>query len=528
MYRPSLRPGEELIKTSPGVNVKNVSFDAFLTSKRIIFVKVSDSFNEKKELVFPLNLVREFKPSSDESGTPLIRFSIEKPSGEVGDLIMKFIQTGDYRYAERDDWVEDLKSLSQGFVPRHGTEIAGGQKGRPDSFPGDMSPARNETIPAHGRDEELFGAGLRQSGVPSPQGFPQPTPSSQTAPKNSDPENRFSMPQGFSESPQAPSPPPVSGQQIQFCRFCGAKIPSGSAFCPSCGGKLEEQAEINRQPFTPQLSQSPPNRYQPFSPPPPPSGNQGMSGHEFVTPPPPTSASSRGGYSRHEGGISLADDRAYTSNSGSQISPKTQKVMMKNQAKAEKARMKQQARAEKERRKAMKKSQKEGYGGYNDPYGYKESRMPEPKILIMIVAVIAVIAVAGYAFTSGMIGGGGGTTTPPAGGSQPSPGTTTNEPGSTTVSTSFGNWFFEVLYSGEWSGTYTYNGQTFSISGFGYKKSPNIVDPSGTISINVHKDDDVGGKIMDITLYDAKSRPVESVTSSTDPGETVTVEYTVS
>jgi len=525
MYRPSLRPGEELVKTSPGVNVKNVSFDAFLTSKRIIFVKKTDSLQEKKELVFPLNLVRDFQPSSDESGTPDIRFSIEKPSGEVGDLIMKFIQTGDYRYSERDDWIEDLKSLSRGVVPRH---AAGGQTGGQESFPGEMPPAP-PSPPAYNRDGDLFSSGPGETRVPPSTGFHQPPPAPPAAAPPSPPaEERYSMPQGFPQAPEAPQPVPGAGQQTQFCRFCGAKVISGSAFCPSCGGKLEQQPGVNRQPFSQAPPQSPPAGHQPFSPPPP--VHQGGENRGFVSPPPPPSHPAGGTRPRHEGGMSLADDRAYARGPAGQMSPKGQKAMMKEQAKADKARMKEQERAEKEQRKAMKRAQKGGYGGYDDPYGYRESRMPEPRILIMIIAVIAVIAVVGFAFSNGMIGGGSGTTTPASssGTQSSSTTTTTNEPGTTTTSASYGNWFFEVLYSGDWSGTYTYNGQTQSISGFGYQKSPNMVDPSGTISISIQKDDDASGKIMEVTLYDSKSKPVESVTSSTEAGETVTVDYTVS
>lgn len=540
MYRPSLRPGEELVKTSPGVNVKNVSFDAFLTSKRIIFVKRTDSLQEKKELVFPLNLVRDFQPSSDESGTPDIRFSIEKPSGEVGDLIMKFIQTGDYRYSERDDWIEDLKSLSRGIVPGHAAGGARGQMGGHEPFPGVVPPAPRSP-PAYSRDEELFSAGPGDTRVPPSAGFRQPPqappapPAPPAAPRSPPAEERYSMPQA-PQAPQTPPPPPGAGQQqTQFCRFCGAKVLSGSAFCPSCGRKLEQQPEVNRQSFSqapqtpPPAPQAPSAGHQPFTTPPP--VHQGGDNRGFVSPPPPPQSTGRSGYPpRHEGGMSLADDRAYARGPGGQVSPKSQKAMMKEQAKADKARMKEQAKAEKEQRKAMKKAQKGGYGGYNDPYGYRESRMPEPKIIIMIVAVIAVIAVVGFAFSNGMIGGGGGTTTDTSssGSQSSSTTTTTNEPGTTTVSESFGNWFFEVLYSGDWSGTYTYNGQTNTISGFGYQKSPNIVDPSGTISISIQKTDGESGKIMDVTLYDSKSKPVESVTSSTDAGETVTIDYAVS
>ena len=123
---------------------------------------------------------------------------------------------------------------------------------------------------------------------------------------------------------------------------------------------------------------------------------------------------------------------------------------------------------------------------------------------------------------------GGGTTASPGDSQSSATAAATAAPGSTTVSTSYGNWYFEVLYSGDWSGTYTYNGQQYSISGFGYQKSPNITDPSGTISISITKDDGETGKVMEVSLYDAKSVPVETELSSTDAGETVAIDYAVS
>lgn len=551
MYRPSLRPGEELVKTSPGVNVKNVPFDAFLTSKRIIFVKQTDSLQERKELVFPLNLVRDFQPSSDESGTPAIRFSIEKPSGEVGDLILKFIQTGDYRYAERDDWIEDLKSVSRGVVPRH---AAGGQKPFPEEMPPRASPP---SYAAHNRDADLFGAGPEVHSPPSPE-YRQPPPVSHaddwhSAPQDfgqpprpqSHAEDRDSVPQNFrqpSPAPQASSSNPVAGgTKPVFCRFCGAKVPPGSVFCPSCGGKQEQQPEMHRQSFSESSSRPQAAGRQPFSPPPPPAQrHSGYGDNGFVSPPPPSqsreSYGQQHGYPPRDGGMSLADDRAYGSESGGQMSPKRQKSMMKEQAKADKARMKEQARAEKGRQKAMKKSQKGGGYGYDDPYGYKESRLPEPKIIIIAVAVIAVIAVAGYAFSSGMIGGDtnvgsqAGSTQTPSSSSSGSTGSSANV-GSTTTSETYGNWYFGVFYPGEWSGTYTVNGQTTTITDnsgeseiYGSKPTIQLGTFSGTVEITANILDEGSGGTLSVYLYNDKGVEVDNAQASV-AGRTAILTY---
>ncbi|WP_421909668.1 hypothetical protein [Methanolacinia petrolearia] len=536
MYRPNLRPGEELVKISPGVNVKNVPFDAFLTSKRIIFVKKTDSIQERKELVFPLNLVKDYQPSSDESGTPAIKFSIEKPSGEVGDLILKFIQAGDYRYAERDDWVEDLKSMSRGMVPRNS---AGGQ----NQFSGGMPPKTEPSAPpAHNRDADLFSMGSENPYAPPSPEFSQPPAEDSyygqqdfrsQARQGIPPEERHQMQQGFSQPPASPQSSyrqgPSSGDEKPiFCRFCGAKVPSGSAFCPSCGGKVEQQA-MHQQSF----SGAPPQRQQAdrqqFLPPPAPQ-QQNFGDRGFVSPPPPPTSGHSGygqqpGYPPREGGISLADDRAYGYGQGGAMSPKGQKSMMKEQAKADKARMKEQARAEKERQKAMKRAQKGR--GYNDPYGYMESRMPEPKIIIIAVAVIAVIAVACFAFSSGMFSGNGGSSGVSGGGnSQSSSSSGTSQlagvsTGTTNTSETYGNWYFSVFYPGEWSGTYTVNGGTTTITDesgesviYGTLPDKELGSFSGTVSISASILDSGAGGTLSIYLYNDKGVEVDSAQTS--------------
>ena len=505
MYRPSLRPGENLIKTSPGVTVKNVLFDAFLTSKRIIFVKKTDDLQERKELVFPLNLVKDFKPSSDQSGTPDIRFSIEKPSGEVGDLVLRFVQTGDYRYAERDDWIENLKNLSRGITPR-------GSSGGQDLFSVDPAPGAISQKPTGLYDDGGAPGGYDPDPV---YGVSMPAdPGFGTA------AGGFAPPPPPVQDPYAPRPGPGPDPQAPvFCRFCGAKVPQGSAFCPSCGGKLEQQAGMQPPAVSREPVYRPPAGQPPVSPPPPPvqSGGGG-----FVAPPPPPPPGQAGfgrqpGYNPRDGGISMADDRAYD---GASMSQKDHKVMMKQQAKAEKARLKEHKMAQKS-------------AGY-DPYGYSESRMPEPKVLIMIVAVIAVIAFAGYAFTSGMLGGGGGGD--PSSPAQ-TPGNTdvttnpTNPLGSASTSDTYGNWYFSIFYPGEWSGSYTVNGATKTITDdfgesplYGAKPNQQLGTFSGTVVVTANILDEGAGGNLEISLYDEKGKEVAKEISS-GSSNTVTLTY---
>ncbi|MDD4126793.1 MAG: hypothetical protein PHV39_03800 [Methanomicrobium sp.] len=528
MYSPILNPGEEIIRTSPDVIVKNVLFDAFLTNKRIIFVKKTDDIYEKKELVFPINLVRKFDPKADQAGTPIIEFSIQKPSGEAGSLILKFTQTGDYRYSERDDWIEKLKrtvspefvmqAQSPSFPPQERhifNEPVRNTQAVNDRFPGqpyapaDYSNPQYGTIPPVNPRQDIFAK-------------PQERPSAA-------PQNPYNRPPGY--PPQAPQGMQMPQGQVRepavkplFCRYCGANIPKGSLFCPACGQKTQNAAPQNqdfaapqphnggqRPPVPPVMPQVRPQAQDPYGqrgPVRPPAGPQNV---------PPG------------GGFSLADDPEYQSmqtrgrGKGPRLpaSPKNaEKNQQKAYQKAEKQRIKEQKAAQKAHRKAMKKGGREDY----DPYAYKESKIPGglPKIIGGVVAVVVVIAVILFAVNSGMFSGTG-TTTPS--------GTTAQAdytPGTTSSSETFGDWSYGIYYPGEWSGTITVNGVTTTITDdsgsrtiFGSLPSNVINNPSGAIVITATKLDS-GSKDLEIELLNTKGIPTKITTGSDSDSITLT------
>ncbi|MBP2134471.1 FlaG/FlaF family flagellin (archaellin) [Methanomicrobium sp. W14] len=542
MYRPELNPGEQIMMSSPGVIVKDVSFDAFLTNKRIIFAKKSDDIYERKELVFPLNLVKKYEPLADPSGTPTIEFSIQKPNGGLGELILKFAQTNDYRYSERDEWVDKLRRA----VPASpDTQFQGRQ---------DFQNQRKENIPPYGAPPgNIPGADRGFSNPPQhrpgfenqnqynnrgempPRREPYSPPAMNRQPVESD-RDPYGRNSGYNERerygnmpPRGERMPPLahgekSPKKPVFCRYCGSSIPEGSLFCPSCGQKSESmQAAPQSGPSFPP-AEDPYNRREPVRPP------RRM----------PENTSRRD----YSGGPSLADDpefRGKGRSSRPQMPPdpygpsskKARKEQQKAYRDSEKQRMKEAKFAEKERKKAM----KHGGRGY-DSYGYRESRMPEglPKIIGAVVAVVVILAVVFYAFNSGIIGGSGpvnpGKTTPSSGDSS-SPGSYSPiNTGDLNVSKSFGSWNIQVLHDGGWKGSYSVNGVTTTITDedgdstiYGYKQIT-IDNPSGTIEVTASKTVPGDTNELLVDIIDPKGHYAASERTNDDYG-TVTASATV-
>jgi hypothetical protein len=467
MYQPKLRQGEGLLKSSPDVRVKNVDFDAFLTDKRIIFAKKGDELYERKELVFPLGFIKDYTPSADEKGIPRIIFSVQKPDGDKGDMILNFTQKEGYRFAERDDWIEKLGRLVEKDT---------------------AAPAAAVTPPV----QAMSGGGDPFANVNTQKTAPQ-------------------IPRQQNENPLQVESRTQSGGAGQFCRFCGSNIPLDSAFCPSCGGKVAPVAGRAAAPAPAHMPVPPLHAAYP--------DDMGRQAGGFVPPPPPP-PKSQAGFPEDNyrappvhsgGGYSLADDPGYRDYEQSSQRTRTsrkpdrnEKAALREEKKAEKARQKEEARYRKEQKKANKRGGRDPYDDYG---GGGRMGGGLPKILIPAIIAVVIIGVIAFAFTSGMFGGSGGGAQVNNGGTGAaadntntgtSSGTTSSGTSQTTADYDKG-WEVRVIYSGEWSGKFGSGSNMQTETGFGSQTFP-VTGPSGSVTATFTKADGGAGQIMFVDI----------------------------
>ncbi len=545
---PAMSPGEEILKTSPDVTVKNTLFDAFLTNKRIIFAKKTDDLYAKKELVFPVNLVRKYDPASDQSGTPIIDLGIQKPDGSMGELILKFSQNNGYRYAERDEWIDLLKRINSGAPMGHAA---------PQSNP--YSPAGN-TAAAAGMGMGMGAAagsmgqpgmhGGMQGGMPPQNNFGQRPPMQNQGPHGMQggmpPQNNFGQRPPMQNAGHPGMPGGMQGGMPPQNNF-GQRPPMQNQGPQGMQGGMPPQNNFGQRP--PMQNQGPQGRGgMPGGMPPqndgfgqrPPMQNQGPQGrggmpggmpqqNNFGQRPPMQNREPQG-----RGGYSLADDPEFAGqNRGRRGAPQDMPLgmdpaMKKRMREEEKRRAKEEKLAEKERKKAMKQQMRGG--GYDD-YGYKESRMPDVKIIAGVVLAIIVIAVVAVVFMNGGLSLGGSSGSSGSGSSGSSSGTPV-APGSTKTSESYGTWNIDVYCPGVWTGKYTVDGVEHqftmpdgSTTMEGTVNNVLIYPTGGTITVTATKAAEA--PFLDIDIQNEKSQTKGSASSTQTGSNTVTATVTL-
>ena len=531
---PAMSPGEEILKTSPDVTVKNTLFDAFLTNKRIIFAKKTDDLYAKKELVFPVNLVRKYDPSSDQSGTPIIDLGIQKPDGSMGELILKFSQNNGYRYAERDEWIDLLKRINSGAPMGHaapqnnpynpaGTAAAAGmgvgmgaaagsmgQPGMHGGMQGGMPPQNNQ----FGQRPPMQNAGQPGMHGGMPGGMP---------PQN----NQFGQRPPMQNAGQPGMPGGMQGGMPPQNNQFGQRPPMQNAGQPGMHGGMQG----GMPPQNNQFGQRPPMQNQG------PQGRGGMPGgmppqnNQFGQRPPMQNREPQG-----RGGYSLADDPEFAGQNrgGRRGAPQDVPLgmdprMKKQMREEEKRRAKEEKLAEKERKKAMKQQMRGG--GYDD-YGYKERRMPDIKIIAGVVLAIIVIAVVAVVFMNGGLGSGSGSSSSASSSSGSSSSSGTPAAASGSTSKSYGTWNIDVYCPGVWTGSYTVNGVETqftmpdgSTTMEGTVNDVLIYPTGGTITVKVTKAGEA--RFIDVDIQNEKGQTKGSASSTKTGSNTITAEVTL-
>jgi hypothetical protein len=104
MDLPELKPGEKGLIKSPGVQIKGVPFNAFLTSERVIIRSSGGDTPVQKDI--PIDTIESVEPRESEEGDPLLELSVFSSRGEIKRMIIAFAQEGGpARKDERDRWV---------------------------------------------------------------------------------------------------------------------------------------------------------------------------------------------------------------------------------------------------------------------------------------------------------------------------------------------------------------------------------------------------------------------------------------
>src|SRR5512136_656235 len=115
MGDPELRSDETILLRTPGVFVKSIAFEGYLTNKRIILIDRVKNLLPQKEI--PLVTIKDIEVGENAIRDQTITLSVLSKTGETRQMILTFSrQTGGNRIRERNAWAKALKeNTSQSF-----------------------------------------------------------------------------------------------------------------------------------------------------------------------------------------------------------------------------------------------------------------------------------------------------------------------------------------------------------------------------------------------------------------------------
>jgi len=237
MAYPDLYSDESIVLKAQNIKVKSVSFEAVLTTRRLILV------DSKKHLIAPqeilLATVRDIEPGENAIRDSTITLSIITPTGATRQMILTFSKmSGGERKRECDEWIKALKQMIASGV-RH--PIMPDPQYPPETYQdaADMYPSSVHVEAAN---------------VP-----PMPTQKRKIEVARPGPIKKI-----VDTAPQMPAPVETSTMPTgSFCNRCGSRVPPESAFCNKCGTPVVTDSEIEahlaaaNEPPTPAASQVP-------------------------------------------------------------------------------------------------------------------------------------------------------------------------------------------------------------------------------------------------------------------------------
>lgn len=210
MDDPELHGDERILLRTQGVHVKSISFEAILTSKRIILVDRVKNILPPKEI--PLATIQSVETGENAIRDSTISLGVVTKSGGPRQMVLTFTREGGAgRAKERDEWALQIKAhlapLFEQVIRKVMPEI-------------NSVPAVQRQLPAQ-ESEPTY----------------QPVPAKRV----------MEMPTDQVQAPPSPAPAPETILGT-YCTKCGTKVPDGSAFCTKCGTRIVMPGEAAQAP----------------------------------------------------------------------------------------------------------------------------------------------------------------------------------------------------------------------------------------------------------------------------------------
>jgi hypothetical protein len=206
MNDPELGRDEEVLARAQAVHVKSISFEAVLTSKRIILVDKIKNLLPPKEI--PLATLKDVEPGENAIRDQIMTLTIFTKTGDTRQMVLTFSREGGgNRKKERDEWIRLIKDHLTPSLEQVIRKV----------IPG-FEPASK--IAEHAESPKIEVVGLPVASGPVPDG-------------------------GGGEARPAADTTPLPELSLGiYCTRCGNRLPDRSEFCNYCGAKIIVPGEV--------------------------------------------------------------------------------------------------------------------------------------------------------------------------------------------------------------------------------------------------------------------------------------------
>jgi len=222
MGDPELRSDETILLRTPGVFVKSIAFEGYLTNKRIILIDRVKNLLPQKEI--QLVTIKDIEPGENAIRDQIITLSILAKSGETRQMILTFSrQTGGNRIRERNEWVRLLKENTSSSIDQVIRKV----------IPGATPVVKKPEPPVSPRLEIISSPVLKKVQPAAKLPIKNVVESSPPVKKIIESHPDTAPPLASKEVSSASAPGFGT-----YCSRCGNRVPEGSGFCNRCGSQI--------------------------------------------------------------------------------------------------------------------------------------------------------------------------------------------------------------------------------------------------------------------------------------------------